>query len=151
MVIILAGIVSALAYSRRSNDLLTLSTQADRLASVIRMAQTLAMTQGQRYQVRVTGTTYDLYSVTGGVGTQAREPGTNQLGPFSLSAAVTIDIPPTNLANSLVTFDGRGVPYTDSVSPGSMLSPSAAVITLRKGTFSRTILITPETGNALVQ
>lgn len=151
MVLILGGILSAVAYSRLSTDPVVLPTQAQRLAAVIRYAQNQAMTQGVRYQVRFTATTYDVYSTAGGVATQVREAGTGQLGPYTLASGVTITIPPTNLSNSALTFDGRGIPYTNLSAPDSLLSPSAATLTLTKGTQTRTVVISPDTGRVVVQ
>jgi len=150
VVLIVGAILSAVAYSRLSTDPLVVPTQAQRLAAVIRYAQNQAMTQGTRYQVRFTATTYDLYSTTGGVATQVREPGTGQLGPYTLASGVTITIPPS-LSNSALTFDGRGIPYTNLSAPDSPLSPTPATLTLGKGTETRTVVISPDTGRVVVQ
>jgi len=150
MVLILGGILSAVAYSRLSTDPVVLPTQAQRLAAVIRYAQNQAMTQGVRYQVRFTATTYDVYSTAGGVATQVREPGTGQFGPYALASGVTITIPPA-LSNSALTFDGRGIPYTNLAAPDSLLSPNAATLTLSKGAATGAIVISPDTGRVVVQ
>src|SRR3979409_407744 len=49
IVIVLVGIISAIALTRTGNDPVMLSTQVDQLAGDIRYVQALAMTQGQRY------------------------------------------------------------------------------------------------------
>src|SRR6195256_7007815 len=51
IVMVIVGIISAIALSRTSNDPVMLSTQVDQLAGDIRYVQTLAMTQSQRYIV----------------------------------------------------------------------------------------------------
>ena len=151
IVVLLVAIVSAVAYSRLSTGTMIVSTQADRLASAIRYAQTLAMTQGARYEVVLTSTTYAVYRTAAGVATLVAEAGSGQVGPYTYDSGVTVTVPPTNLPNSLVTFDGRGIPYTDATSPGTILSPSAAVIQISKEGDTRSIVITPETGSVAVQ
>jgi len=49
IVMVIVGIISAIALPRTINDPVMLSTQASQLAGDIRYVQTLAMTQGQRY------------------------------------------------------------------------------------------------------
>ena len=49
VVLVIVGIISAVALPRTINDPVMLSTQASQLAGDIRYVQTLAMTQGQRY------------------------------------------------------------------------------------------------------
>src|SRR5258706_5123120 len=51
IVLVIVGIISAVALSRTGNDPVMLSTQVDQLAGDIRYVQALAMTQGQRYIV----------------------------------------------------------------------------------------------------
>jgi prepilin-type N-terminal cleavage/methylation domain-containing protein len=151
IVVLLVAIVSVVAYSRLSTGPMIVSTQADRLASAIRYAQTLAMTQGARYEVVLTSTTYAVYRTAAGVATLVAEAGSGQIGPYTFDSGVIVTVPPTNLPNSLVTFDGRGIPYTDATSPGTILSPSAAVIQISKEGDTRSIVITPETGSVAIQ
>jgi prepilin-type N-terminal cleavage/methylation domain-containing protein len=149
-IILLLGIVSAVAYSRIPGDDLAVATQAERLAAAIRGVQSLAMTQGQRYQITLSATGYDVQSLSAGVASPAREPGgSGQTGPFTLDAAVTVAVP-AGLPNSLIAFDGRGTPYVDSASPGTALA-AAAGITVSKNGISRNVVVAPETGHVDVQ
>lgn len=150
VVILLIGVISATAYSKLSTDTLTLSTQAERLASVIRYAQALAMTQGARHWVSLSSTTYVVYRTSAGVASLVAEAGTGQVGPYALDAGVTLVVPPT-LPSSSVVFDGRGIPYTSIASPGTMLSPNSANIVMSKSGAVRTVVIIPETGSVSVQ
>src|SRR6267378_4296596 len=54
IVIVLVGIISAIALTRTGNDPVMLATQVDQLAGDIRYVQALAMTQGQRYRINFT-------------------------------------------------------------------------------------------------
>src|SRR6267378_6842839 len=49
IVMVIVGIISAIALTRTGNDPVMVSTQAEQLAGDIRYVQTLAMTKGQRY------------------------------------------------------------------------------------------------------
>src|SRR2546428_356141 len=60
IVMVIVGIISAIALTRTGNDPVMLSTQVDQLAGDIRYVQALAMTQGQRYRINLTATGYTL-------------------------------------------------------------------------------------------
>ena len=151
VLLVLIGIVAAVAYSRSSTDALAVPTQAEKLAAVLRHTQALAMSQGTRHYVTLTTSNYNVFSTTAGVATPIAEQGSGQTGPFTLDGGVAISNI-TNLPGSPATlaFDGRGIPYTNTASPGTALATNA-VVTLSKGTATRTIVIQAETGHVAVQ
>jgi len=145
IVIVLVGIISAIALTRTGNDPVMLSTQVDQLAGDIRYVQALAMTQGQRYRINLTATGYTLTLADAG-GTLVPHPVTGSTAQTNWNSGVTVALPPTNLPNSLVAFDGRGIPYTDNVATIALGAAITATITLSKGGASQSITITPLTG-----
>jgi len=145
MVVVIVGIISAVALTRTENDTVLLSTQVDQLAGDIRYVQALAMTQGQRYRIDLTLTGYTLRLADAG-GTLVPHPFTGSTAQTNWNSGVTVALPPTNLPNSLVAFDGRGIPYTDNLATAALAAASTATITLSKGGASQSITITPQTG-----
>jgi len=144
MVLVIVGIISAIALSRTESDPVMLSTQVDQLAGDIRYVQALAMTQGQRYRINLTATGYTLTLANAG-GTLVPHPVTGSTAQTNWNSGVTVALPPTNLPNSLVAFDGRGIPYTDNLA-ATALGAAPATITLSKGGVSQSITITTQTG-----
>src|SRR2546428_11221447 len=144
IVMVIVGIISAIALTRTGNDPLMLSTQVDQLAGDIRYVQALAMTQGQRYRINLTATGYTLTLANAG-GTLVPHPLTGSTAQTNWNSGVTGTLPPTNLPNSLVAFDGRGIPYIDNVAT-NVLVAGTATITLSKGGANQTVSITPQTG-----
>ena len=145
IVMVLVGIISAIALTRTGNDPVMLSTQVDQLAGDIRYVQALAMTQGQRYRINLTATGYTLTLADAG-GTLVPHPVTGSTAQTNWNSGVTVALPPTNLPNSLVAFDGRGIPYTDNVATIALGAATTATITLSKGDANQSITITPLTG-----
>jgi len=145
MVLLIVGIISAIAMARTGNDPVTLSTQVDQLAGDIRYVQALAMTQGQRYRINLSATGYTLTLADAG-GTLVPHPVTGSTAQTNWNSGVTVTLPPTNLPNNLVAFDGRGIPYTDNVATAALAAANTATITLSLGGTSQSITITPLTG-----
>ena len=143
MVVVIVGIISAVALTRTENDTVLLSTQVDQLAGDIRYVQALAMTQGQRYRIDLTLTGYTLRLADAG-GTLVPHPFTGSTAQTNWNSGVTVALPPTNLPNSLVAFDGRGIPYFDNVATNVLAA--TATITLSKGGANQSVTITPQTG-----
>jgi len=48
-------------------------------------------------------------------GSLVPHPVTGSAAQTNWNSRVTVALPPTNLPNSLVAFDGRGIPYIDNV------------------------------------
>jgi len=148
MVLAVVGIISAIAVSRMSNDPLVLATQAEQLASDIRYVQSLAMTQAAlapaQARYRINFVSASTYTFSMADGTAVPHPVTGSAAATSLSSGVTMTLPPAGLANSLVGFDGRGIPYTDAAVAAALAA--TATITLTKNAVTRSVTVAPETG-----
>jgi hypothetical protein len=72
-------------------------------------------------------------------------PFTGSTAQTNWNSGVTVALPPTNLPNNLVAFDGRGIPYIDNVAT-NVLVAGTATITLSKGGANQSVTITPQTG-----
>ena len=149
VVMVVLGILAAVFVPRSNNPAIILSTQAEQFAADIRYVQSLAMTQGwsgvaptaRRYRVNFTATSYDFTDVSG---VAVAHPG-GTAGSISFAGDVSISpFPPSNLPNSLVSFDGLGTPYTDA-GAGAPLA-SVATISMVSGGSARAVQIFPETG-----
>ena len=148
VVMVVLGILAAIFVLRSNNPAIILSTQAEQLAADIRYVQSLAMTQGwsgvaptaRRYRINFTATSYSLTDVSG---VAVAHPG-GTTGPISFAGDVSISVPPSNLPNSLVAFDGLGRPYTDA--GAATLLASTATISMVSSGSTRTVQIFPETG-----
>jgi len=149
VVMVVLGILAAVFIPRSNNPAIILSTQAEQFAADIRYVQSLAMTQGwsgvsptaRRYRVNLTATSYDFTDVSG---VAVAHPG-GTTGPVSFAGGVSISpFPPSNLPNSLVSYDGLGRPYTDA--GAATLLASTATISMVSGGSTRAIQIFPETG-----
>lgn len=148
VVMVVLGILAAVFVPRSNNPAIILSTQAEQLAADIRYVQSLAMTEGwsgtaptaRRYRVNFTATSYSFTDVSG---VAVAHPG-GTTGPISFAGDVRISLPPSNLPNSLVAFDGLGRPYTDA----GALTPlaSTATISMVSSGSAHTVRIFPETG-----
>ena len=138
IVMVLVGIISAIALPRMGNDPVMLSTQVDQLAGDIRYVQALAMTQGQRYRINLTATGYTLTLADAG-GTLVPHPVTGSTAQTNWNSGVTVAPAPT-----LVAFDGRGIPYTDNIA--TIALAATFTITLSKGGTNQSVTITPQTG-----
>ena len=141
---VIVGIISAIALTRTGNDPVMLSTQVDQLAGDIRYVQALAMTQGQRYRINLSATGYTLTLADAG-GTLVPHPVSGSTAQTNWNSGVTVTLPPTNLPNNLVAFDGRGIPYIDNVATNPLVA-GTATITLSKGGANLSVTITPQTG-----
>lgn len=141
--LILISLLALSVYFNWPSTTLNLSGQAEQIAADMRYAQTLSMTTGQRYRFNKAGTnTYQLLNSAGSA--------------VSLFGNTTITLNNgmtfgtfTNLPNNLVVFDGKGIPYTDTSTPGTALA-TTAVITLSSSGQTTTVSITPGTGRVTV-
>lgn len=155
VVMLVMGILAAVFIPRSNNPAIILSTQAEQLAADIRYVQSLAMTEGwsgaspavsRRYRIDYTATNYQFKDVSGVA--VAHPSGTS--GAISLSGGIIISpLPASNLPNNLLSFDGRGRPYTNDVA--TTLLASTATISMVGGGTTRVIQIFPETGMVRVQ
>ncbi|MBI5912078.1 MAG: type II secretion system protein [Betaproteobacteria bacterium] len=147
VVMVVLGILAAVFIPRSGNDAIILSTQAEQFAADIRYAQSLAMTQGwsgvsaRRYRINFTATTYNFTDVSG----VAVPHPSGTTGSIAFTGGVSISpFPAPALPNNVVTFDGLGRPYTDA--SATTLLASTATISLARGSVTRAVQVSPETG-----
>src|SRR5229473_189013 len=148
--VMVIAIISVIAVPRMGNDPVLLSTQAEQLANDIRYLQSLAMTQATttpgQARYRINFVSASTYTFTKADGTAVPHPLTGSTAAIALSSGVTMTLPPTNLGNSLLGFDGQGIPYTDAaVSVPLAVGPTAS-IRLAKNADFRTVTVAPQTG-----
>ena len=143
--IIILGALAVFTFSSWTGSTINLGGQTQQLANDIRYAQSLAMTKGQRYRwIKTSSNTYQIQNSSGTAITLATGSTTVTLNSGISFGALS------NLPNSLVNFDGAGVPYTDTGSPGTALS-STASIPLTSGSDTTTVTVTSSTGRVSVQ
>lgn len=144
IVIVLITILATIAVARWPGTRINLNAVAQQLADDIRYTQTLAMSRAGEYRLNLFSSSY---SITTGGGAAVNNPVTGAAS-VTISSGITITLPPTNLPNSLITFNSLGTPYTDT--SGTTALSSAAVITLSSGGNSTTVTIQPQTGRVTV-
>ena len=136
IVLILVGALAVFAAPKlTTTSSITLSATAAQLIGTIRQAQSLSMSQGQRYRVNFTASTYQITDMSGATTSLPPTAGTS----MSIAPA-TMTYPA--LTSSYVAFDTHGVPY---ISAATALAATATV-TLTSGTDTVSITIAPETG-----
>ncbi len=124
---------------------INVSAQAQQLANDIRFTQTLAMTSGQDYYLKITGSTYQILSASG-------TPQTFAFGNITtrLNTGITFGNYLATLPNGLIAFDALGIPYTTNPTAATFLTV-LATIPLNGGGSTSTVTITPETGRVSIQ
>lgn len=143
--IVILGIVAATVSARWPSRAIDIDAQAQQLAADIRYAQSLSMTEGARFRINVDAAT-ESYQIVTQAGGAVNHPLTLNPGAITLTDGVTI----ASTTHAFIVFDGRGIPYTDAVSPGTPLAATASIVLDTPGE-SRTIQIVPETGRVVVQ
>lgn len=145
IITLVIGILAVYPLLKWQGSSINLDAEAERLASDIRYAQSLSMTRVERYQfIKTSSNTYQIRSAAG-----------TPVVLGSGSTTVTLNSGITfgtfvNLPNSLIAFDGKGAPYTDNGSPPTALSATASIPITASG-YTKTIIITPETGSISIQ
>jgi type II secretion system protein H len=142
VVIVIMVALTAYAVTRWPGSNINLNAQAQQLAAMLRYTQSLAQSQGQRYRLNLTSSSYNITTL---LGIAVTDPVT---GAASTNVSSGITMAWTNLPNNLVAFDGNGSPYTNSLA--TTLLTSAATIKLTQGGVTRTVSITPQTGRIIV-
>jgi len=142
--IIIISILAATVLLQWPGSTINLREQAEQLADDIRYTQSLAMTKGQRYRIVLSSASYQIINSSGSAVTLM-----NGSTTMTLNSGITIGAL-TNLPNSLINFDGRGTPYTDTASPGTALASTASIPMSANGE-THTISVTPQTGRVVVQ
>jgi len=136
MVMVLLGVLTAIASMRMPGDGINVGAQAEQLASDIRYTQSLAMSRGQRFRINFAANSYQITDVSGATPITAAV----TLAPTVLSGYN----PP--LTNSYLAYDSLGVPYTD---PTTALAAQVA-LTLTSGGEAITVRVAPQTGRVQV-
>lgn len=123
---------------------ITLTAQTALLANDIRYTQILAMSTGMRcYLAKTSSNSYRIYKIVNGSSTLVTMPSGSTT--TTLNSGITFGTF-SGLPNSLIAFDTKGTPYTDTGSPGSALG-ALATIYLNAGNQTPTsVTITQETG-----
>jgi len=145
MMLILIGVLAVVFVPRApSKGSLTFAGQAQQLASDIRYVQALSMTHGQRYCLNLTGTGYRMTTSNCSTSVGVEHPA-GATFPIALDG-VTLSW--TNLPSNLVTFTGKGEPYTDAVATTALAAN--AVITLNGDGGPGYVCVSPATGRVFV-
>lgn len=145
MVLILIGVLAVVFVPRApSKGSLTFAGQAQQLASDIRYVQALSMTRGQRYCMNFIGTGYSMTTSNCSTSVGVEHPA-GAVFPITLDG-VTLSW--TNLPGNLVTFTGKGEPYTDGAATTALATN--AVITLNGDGGPGYVCVTPATGRVFV-
>ena len=142
MVIIVVAILAIGAMARLPDATLNLSAQAEQLAGDIRLAQSMAMTRGQRFGIKINANPANTYQIVdqNGNGTVVH-PVTGNTTAINLASTVAT-------TNALIEFDGKGKPYIDVLTPATPLA-GMAIITLTKN-GARTVTVEVETGKVSI-
>lgn len=132
---------------------LNLGAQTSQLASDLRYTQTLSMTRGQRFCLKISGSTYQV--INSGTSTAV------YLGSGKTTTTLDSGISFGTLAPSgaaLYIYDGDGIPYTSTSTTCSAATAQAATALTANGSIpliasgqTRTILISPDTGRVIIQ
>lgn len=153
VVLLLVGILAAVAIPRMSQNTIELSGQAEQVARDIRYAQTLSTTRGAalgaqgRYCIFFTATGYQLRHNNNNSAapctTAVAHPATGSAAAIVLSGGTAVAT--ANLTGGYLEFDTKG-------QPTSLAAPAAnATITLNGTGGPRTVVVSPVTGMATVQ
>lgn len=138
-VLVLVGILAVFAapglFTVQS---ITLPSVAAQLVANIRYTQSLSMSQGQRYRINFTATTYQITDMSGAPIVQ---PVTASTAAISVLPATLSGFNPP-LTNNYLAFDTKGVPFTSATAALA----ATATITLTSGSDTSSIAIAPETG-----
>lgn len=142
IVIGVLAIVAAVAFPRAPDTGIGVRPQAEQLASDIRYAQLLSMSNHQRYCVTFSGNAYSLTSASSNCTVAVAHPaGLTQ--PITLqNATQTV----TGLTSNYLVFDGQGAPFVSVGASPTPLSNAGATITVAAGGTSATLTIAAMTG-----
>lgn len=137
-VLVIISILAVIALPRlTAPSTITLAANASQLAGAIRYAQSLSMSQGQRYRLNLTANSYQITDMSGA---------TTSLPPSAGNAVTTTPVAlsgyAATLSNNYVAFNTTGVPF---ISATTALA-ATATITLTSGGNSVSLSIAPETG-----
>ena len=138
IILLLVSILSVYVIFNWPNTVINLNGQAQQLANDLRYTQALAMNNGQRFKLVVTGNTYQIQNNSGTPITLAQGSTT-----VSLGSGITFG----SLTTSTLIYDGKGIPYDSS---GTALSSDANFPLISSGQTT-TVVVTQTTGRVIVQ
>lgn len=144
MLMLVAVLAIAVFPRAPSKASLTLAGQAAQLGADIRYVQALSMTRGQRYCLNLAGNGYSM--TTNGCSTSA---GIEHPAGFTFPIGLDgVTLSWSGLPNNLVTFTGKGAPYTDATATTPLAAN--AVIALNGADGTMYVCISPVTGRVFV-
>jgi prepilin-type N-terminal cleavage/methylation domain-containing protein len=148
VVMIITGILAVVLLPRLADQPVTLSAQAEQIASDIRYVQTLGMTQGDNAQRQRIVISAGSYSLADNSGTAIVHPATGNTSAIQLSG-ITVTTTPALPAspNNFIAFDGKGRPYNFS---GILAADQLITLTATGGTASGRVNVSFETGRVTV-
>ncbi|MBU0455318.1 MAG: GspH/FimT family pseudopilin [Pseudomonadota bacterium] len=141
IVVAIIGILSVVAILNWPSNTVLLDAQTAVVAHDIRYAQSLSMAKNQRFRfVRISSSSYQIQDSSG-------TPQYLPAGGTTVNLGSGISFGSfTNLPNNLIAFDTEGIPYVTTGSPGTKLT-STAIVRVVSGGVTRTISISPDTGD----
>jgi prepilin-type N-terminal cleavage/methylation domain-containing protein len=150
VVIVILGIISAMAYIRWSESTTALDAQTAAFASNLRYTQNLSISRNEHCRLKITSSkTYQILDskgaaqpIPGGV------PDGNNNPTVTLEYGITFKLP-TSMTNDTIIFDGKGVPYViDPTDPGKekKITSTTGVTLGDTSGKTRTVSVDPETG-----
>ncbi|ACL06503.1 conserved hypothetical protein [Desulfatibacillum aliphaticivorans] len=136
-VLLIIGILSAVVITRASMSLdVTMVAEAEALKAQLRYAQRRAMTSGDPWGINISGNSYSMFYYDGNRNTVSMPGATDtsrNLGSLGIS-----------VTGAIVSFDSWGRPCTGD--SGTSPRTSDLTLTVSKGSVSRTITVTKNTG-----
>jgi prepilin-type N-terminal cleavage/methylation domain-containing protein len=155
MVILIIGILGVASIAVITNAIkgIQLSSAATKLASDLRFAQNMAQATGTWYGVSLEanpGNIYTVYTTTGSVDSVVTNPANKNANfVINLNTDYMVQINSVSIGGGKqVEFSPLGAPWTDK--NGVLVAPEA-VITLARGSQSKTVRIVPNVGRVYIQ
>ena len=129
------------------------SAEAEQVASDARYAQALSMTQGVRFCLKISGSTYQIIDSATSTAVILGTGGTT----ITLGSGISFGtLVPSGL--TLLVFDGNGTPYSSSSTTCTTATAAAATalsnaanLPVTAGGLTKTVVISPETGRVTTQ
>lgn len=135
IIIVILAIVTVTVRSMWPSQVINLEAQTRAFVADIRYTQNLSETRGVRYSLTITSpTTYTIQDFNGA-----------NVKNYGLGSGISFGNL-TNLPNSLIAFDGQGIPYNNTLIPGTSLTADASITLNSADGSSKTVTITQITG-----
>lgn len=141
VVMVLLVVMLVVAMPRMSSQTKTAREEAQRVASDIRAIRHMAGTQNTRYRINFSATQYSTTTQDGS--TAVLLPNSGGANVVTLDSGMSLST--TNIPSGFLVFDSLGRPYTDAVTPGTLLAADA-LVTITYGSDVATITIHKQTG-----